>query len=95
MDEILLQISSATMFAKAAVDMARLASPALPGWVPPLLAVLVAILALLLLAVAGGALLTQAVIAQAMLAGFLGGATAVGVTELARHADAAKRDEAR
>lgn len=85
-ENILILVAAATAFAKPAVDMIRaMVGDKLPAWASPPLAVLVAIGALLFLAVARGEVLTQELIAQAILAGFLAGAGAVGVTELQKH----------
>lgn len=87
-DEILMLVMAATAFAKPAVDMVRAAAgEKLPGWASPPLAVLAAIGALLLLMVSQGTELTPQVIAQAILAGVLAGASSVGVTELQKHSN--------
>jgi hypothetical protein len=85
MDNILVLASAGALYAKIIVDMVRMAAD-LPRWGSPLLAVLTAIGAILLLAIAGSQAVTPALIAQAVLAGVFAGGSAVGVTELQKHA---------
>ncbi len=85
METIIVQALAASTIVKALVDVARMAAP-LPRWLPPLLAVLGGIAVVLLLMVAAGGALTAQLVAQAILAGILAGASAVGVTELQKRA---------
>jgi uncharacterized protein involved in cysteine biosynthesis len=87
MENILLLVSAATTFAKIAADMLNIYVPARPSWMPPLAAILTGFLSLLGMFVADGLVLTQALIAQAALAGFLAGGGAVGVTALHNQAE--------
>lgn len=59
-------------------------------WLYPVLAVVFGIGASFLVLFANGAAITQAAAATALLAGVLAGATAAGVTEVQRKADAVK-----
>ncbi len=77
---ITLALAAATI-CKALVDMIR-QGIALAGWISPLLAIAFGILATFLLLIADGSVLTPQLSAQAVLAGILAGASAVGVTEL-------------
>ena len=86
MDSILILAAAAAMFAKAIVDMARIAVD-LPRWGPPVVALIVGIGAVILLMLADSVVLTGAVLATSVLAGILAAGSAVGVTELARAAD--------
>ncbi len=86
MDSILILALSAAMVAKALVDMLRLAADT-PRWVPPVLALVVGVVAVLLLMVSQRTVLDSANLATAVLAGVLAGASAVGVTELSNRAN--------
>lgn len=89
-NNIIVLSAAATTFAKVAVDLARMGKPDLPRWLLPLLAIAAAIGALLLLMVAEGQIITPQLGAQAVLAGILAAASAVGVTELQKHANPAE-----
>lgn len=78
-------LASATV-AKAAVDLVRMGLPALPSWVPPLLAVVAGIGAVLLLMLSASVPLSAQSAATAVLAGILAAGSAVGVTELGKRA---------
>lgn len=90
--QIIILASAGIIYTKSAVDMYRMASPNAPAWHRPALAVVSGILSLLLLLVATAQLLTvwpwAALVAQAILAGWLSGAGAVGVTALHNNARA-------
>lgn len=81
MTDILTQALAAGTICKALVDMLRQAHP-IPGWLTPPLALAFGILASFLLLLANGHPLTAQSLAQAVLAGVLAAASAVGVTEL-------------
>jgi uncharacterized membrane-anchored protein YhcB (DUF1043 family) len=59
-------------------------------WLYPVLAVVFGVAASFLVLFANGAAITQQAAATALIAGVLAGATAVGVTEAGRKADAVK-----
>lgn len=84
-DNILILASAGALYAKLVVDLAKMATD-LPRWAAPILAIVVAIASLVVLMIANEQPLTQALIAQAVLAGFLAGGSAVGVTELHKRA---------
>ena len=71
---------------KVLVDMAKMAVPEMPKWLPPVVAVPFGIITAVLLDLAGGIPLTPATIATSILAGILAAGAAVGVTELQKRA---------
>lgn len=85
-DQIIALSLAAVAIVKVLVDLVKLGWVALPQWVPPLLALIGGPVIVALLMIAGGQLLTQQALAQAVLAGILAGGGAVGVTELANRA---------
>ncbi len=89
MDSIIILALSATTVAKTGVDLVRLGVDT-PRWLPPALATVIGVGAVLLLMVATSVALDAAAIASAVLAGILAAGGAVGVTELSRQAEVAK-----
>ena len=81
--------ASSGLVAKLLVDLVKAGGLAIT-WLYPVLTVLFGIVASFLVLFANGAAITQAAAATALLAGVLAGATAAGVTEVQRKADAMK-----
>ena len=80
---------SSGLIAKLLVDLVK-AGGLTVKWLYPVLAVVFGVGASFLVLFANGAAITQAAAATALLAGVLAGATAAGVTEVQRKADAMK-----
>jgi len=74
---------AAATIAKILVDLVRSAQQ-VPAWASPVMALVGAEIAALLLLVSSGAALTPQTLAQAAIAGMLAAGTAVGATELQR-----------
>lgn len=81
MDQIITLSLAAVAVVKTVVDIIKLGW-ATPQWIPPLMAVVVGPVSVVLLMMADAQPLTQQALAQAVLAGILAGGAAVGVTEL-------------
>ena len=73
---------AAASIAKVLVDIVRMAFPTRPDWVSPVLALGFGILCAFLLSIANGALISQEMIAQNIIAGILAGGSSVAITEL-------------
>lgn len=84
---------SAATIVKVLIDVLALAGP-VPHWIKPLLALLGGIAVVLCLQLAGGDTASWQGLANAVLSGIMAGGTAVGVTELGKKADRAKRGQA-
>lgn len=102
MDEtgsIIILASAGVGYAKSAVDMYRMANPTAPSWHKPALAIVTGVLALLLLVIASKQLLAEypvaSTLATVLLAGWLVGASASGVTAISRSARTIEDQQAR
>lgn len=81
-----LALAAATVV-KIVVDLVKLAlSGESPQWVPPLLALVLGPIVVVLLLLAAGQPLTTQTLAQAVLAGILSAGVAVGVTDIGKRA---------
>ena len=85
-------VFSATMLVKILIDVARMGFM-LPKWAPPVIALCLGPVFILLLLFSGGTEITLKTLADCLIAGTLVAGGAVGVTELAKRALTPKEDD--